>query len=69
MTKIVRILNSSFDVLDEILQSGKNVGNIRGIVFDSQVVKNKEKNSEIKFFKEQKGKPKQKMSNKMSQHQ
>lgn len=43
MTKFVRILNSSSDVLDEILQTGKNAGNVRGLGYDNIVGMNKGK--------------------------
>ena len=52
MTKMVRMLNNSSNVFDEILQSRKNAGNFRDIGFDNEDVKNKEKKSEVKFIKE-----------------
>lgn len=36
MTKSIRMLNSSSDVLDEILQTRKNVGNVQGLGYDYQ---------------------------------
>lgn len=35
MTKSVRMLNSSSDMLDEILQTGKNVRNVKGLGYDN----------------------------------
>lgn len=43
MTKSVRILNNSSDVLDEILQTGTNAGNVQGLSYENQGVMNKGK--------------------------
>lgn len=68
MTKSVRMLNSSSDVLDEILQTGKNVGNVQGLGYDNLVMMNKGKWSVMKFV-QPKRKQEQHMSNQMFQHQ
>lgn len=68
MTKSVRMINSSSDVLDEILQTGKNVGNVQGLGYDYQGGMNKGKAHAMNFFPP-KGQLKQHMSNQMSQHQ
>ena len=47
MTKSVRMLNNGSTVLDEILQTGKNAGNVKGLGYRNQAVKNKK--SEMKF--------------------
>lgn len=62
------MLNSSSDVLDEILQINKNVGNVKGRVYDNQVVMNKGKEYALNFVLP-KRKQEQKMPNQMSQHQ
>lgn len=49
MTKSVRMLNSSSDVMDEIIQTSKNVGNVHGLGYDNQVVINKGKGFVMKF--------------------
>lgn len=43
MTKSVRMLNNGSDVLDEVLQVGKVAGDFKGICFNYQSLKNKEK--------------------------
>ena len=68
MTKSVRMLNSSSDVLDEILQIGKNAGDVKGLGYDNQVVMKKGKMPAMKFV-QPKRKQEQKMSGQMSQHQ
>lgn len=68
MTKSVRILNSNSDVLDEILQSSKNVGNVQGLGYDYQGGMDKWKGLAMNFIPP-KGQLKQHMSNQMSQHQ
>ena len=42
MTKSIRMLNKSSDVLDEILQVGKNSGDVHGLGFNNQVVNYKQ---------------------------
>ncbi|XP_050895373.1 uncharacterized protein LOC127101991 [Lathyrus oleraceus] len=41
MTKLIRMLNNGSGMLDEILQVGKGVGNLKGIGFDYQSLKGK----------------------------
>ena len=63
--KTVRMLNSSSDVLDEILKSGKNVGNVSGLGFENSSEVDKRKWHEVTLAQ-----PKRelKMSNNMLQH-
>ena len=63
MVKIVRMLNSSSNVLDEILQSGRNDGNGKGLGYNDQVGKEHAMNSDHPKRKQNRRK-----SNKMSQH-
>lgn len=49
MTKYVRMLNSSSDVLDENLQTGKNTGNVQGLGYDYQGGMNKGKGLAMNF--------------------
>lgn len=64
MTKSVRMLNNSSDVLDENFQTGKNARNVQGLGYDNQVVMNKGKGSVMKFV-QPKRKQEQHMSNQM----
>ena len=65
LIKSVRMLNNGSTIFDKILQTGKNAGNVKGLGYRNQAMKNK--NSELKFVP-QKMKQEQKMSNHMSQH-
>lgn len=65
MTKSVRMLNNNSDVLDEILQAGKNAGNVEGLGYNDQTVMNRRKELEVKVVHLKK----KHMSNQMSQHQ
>lgn len=49
MAKSIRMLNNSSDVLDEILQTGKNAGNVQGLGYDNQGVMNKGKRFVMNF--------------------
>ncbi|XP_050875764.1 uncharacterized protein LOC127079425 [Lathyrus oleraceus] len=62
MTKSVRMLNNSSDVLDEILQTGKNAGNVQGLGYGYQGGMNKGKGPAMNFVLP-KGELKQHMSN------
>lgn len=62
ITKFVRMLNNSSDVLDEILQTGKNAGNVKGLGYDNQVMMNKVKGYVMNFV-HPKRKQEQNMSN------
>ena len=68
MTKSVRMLNNGSTVLDYIFLTGQNVGNVKGLVYDNQAVKNKGERPGVKFVPPKK-KHGKKMSNHMSQHQ
>ena len=57
------MLNKGSNVLDEILQVGKNVGDVQGLGFNNQAVNYKQ--SEVKFVP-QRMKQEGKMSNHMS---
>ena len=67
MTKFVRMLNNGSTGLDEILKSGKNVGNIKGLGDGNQTAKNKGERLEVKFVPPKK-KQEKKMLNHISQH-
>lgn len=43
INKFVRMLNNSSDVLDEIIQTSKNAGNVQGLGYDNLVLMNKGK--------------------------
>ena len=47
MTKSIRMLNKSSDLLDEILLAGKSVRDVQGLGFNNQDMNNKQ--SEVKF--------------------
>jgi hypothetical protein len=49
MTKSVRMLNNYSDVLDKILQTGKNAGNVQGLGYDYQGGMNKGKGHVMNF--------------------
>lgn len=66
MNKFVRMLNSSSNVLDEILQTGKNARNVQGLGYDNQGVMNKGKGYVMNFVPP-KRQQEPHMSNKMSQ--
>lgn len=68
MTKSLRMLNSSSDVLDEILPTSKNAGNVQGLGYDYQGGMDKGKGPTMNFVPP-KGQLKQHMSNQMCQHQ
>jgi len=48
-TKTIRMLNSGFDTLDEILLVGKNAGNVKGIGFNYKNLNKQEKTHVTKF--------------------
>ena len=49
-TKCIRMLNNESDMLDEILQVGKEAGNLKGIGFNYQYQNKQGKNSVTKFI-------------------
>ena len=67
MIKSVRMLNKGSTVLDEILQTGKNAENVRGLGYAYQAVKNQGEKPEVKFVPAKKEQEKN-MSNHMFQH-
>lgn len=63
MTKYIRMLNNGSDVLDEVLQVGKVVGDLKGIGFNHQPLNKQGETPVTNYFP-----PKRKLEHMMSNH-